>query len=634
MDVSVGKEIDGYQILDVLGRGGMGVVYKAEDLALSRKVALKMIDPALAGDESFLRRFRAEARALARVDSPYIVSVHALRQTDFGLFIVMEYVEGGTIADIVCEGPMPWTQALPLVKQMLHAFDHAHGVGVVHRDIKPRNIMLTPDGVVKVTDFGLAKLHQQNVEATVTQGIAGTLFYMSPEQVKGQRDLDHRADLYSLGMTIYEMLAGQVPLDRSESEYVVLKRIVEEAFPPPTQFVPDLPDALVSIVMKALEKDPAKRYQSAREMLNDLAAFEGSQATTQSASNELKPAVRSAEASVVRSPLLIGAAAMLIVLLAAAGFLGYRAWFSSAPSALLSVTTMPEGVTVYLGDDVIGETPLSDWAVEQGPLPLRLVKDGYVPVDTTLFADTAGPLRLDLQLAETSDARSATGIITSIPGDADVWINGRQVGRTPYTLEEAAPGRLAIVLQKEGYEDWERRQELVPGEIYTIAATLQRAAGDDGGNDRSTPPPRTSTGTLTVEADAGGRLAVDGRPVSASGPLTLETGTHTVTCGEPPHHAETSVTVAARRSHVVTCYFRSSVNVVTTMADGTSTWASIWINGESRGLAPSELKLDPGTYRISVQRDGFDVLDEEKTLVLKPGFEPQTYPLAFQIKKK
>ena len=155
MDLEIGQEIDGYKIRGVLGRGGMGVVYEAEDVALSRAVALKAINPGLTEDAQFIRRFQTEARVLAKVNSPYIVGVHALRQTDLGLFIVMEFVEGGTLADRLDEGLMPLAEALKIIRQMILAFEHAHKAGVIHRDIKPANIMLTTGGVVKVTDFGL-----------------------------------------------------------------------------------------------------------------------------------------------------------------------------------------------------------------------------------------------------------------------------------------------------------------------------------------------------------------------------------------------------------------------------------------------------------------------------------------------
>ena len=630
MDLPVGIEIDGYRILEVLGRGGMGVVYKAEDIALSKMVALKMIHPSLAKDESFLRRFRAEARALARIDSQYIVRVHALRPTDHGLFIVMEYVEGGTIADSISQGPMSASKALPVIKQMLQAFEHAHSVGVVHRDIKPSNIMLTPTGVIKVTDFGLAKLHQQNVEATVTQGIAGTLSYMSPEQVKGQRDLDHRSDLYSLGMTMYEMLAGEVPLDKSQGEFAVLKSIVEDVPPPPSKYVPTLPEGLTRIVMRALEKDPAQRYQSAREMLEDVEEFA---AANPSKEKRKDPGIKtSIEEPASRRLVFFGTAAALI-LTAAAALLVFQPWASDNPAPLLSVTTVPAGATVYVGSSVIGETPIRDYAVTKGPVSIQLRKAGFLPVDTTLISEAGAPLSIRFDLdADASYVGKASGTITSTPSDAEVLIDEREVGRTPYTLDETAPAQLVIRLRKDGFEDWEREQEVLPGENYALAATLQPTRDSRTDGSTTTEAQRTGgTGSLIVRADPGGHLEVDGNEANVGVPLTLRAGRHAITCGEEPHHLETTLTISAAQTLDVTCFFRSTVNIVTAMADGSSTWASIWINGQNHGLTPAELTLDPGTYRISVQREGFRMIDDERTLVLTPALEPQTVPLAFRI---
>src|SRR5690606_5124370 len=270
-DPLIGQEVDGFRILDELGRGGMGVVYKAEDVALARAVALKMIARDLACDESFVRRFRSEARALARIDSPYITSIYALRRTESGLFIVMEFIGGGTFGGRMERGALSWAEVRGPVLEMITALEHAHGVGVVHRDIKPGNILLTEAGRVKVTDFGLAKLHETDGGATVTKGIAGTLHYMSPEQVKGERNLDGRSDLYSLGMTIYEALTGRLPFERGGSEFSTMRTIVEEAFPPPDRFAKKLPPGLSDAVMKALAKDPDARYPNAAAM---RAAFE------------------------------------------------------------------------------------------------------------------------------------------------------------------------------------------------------------------------------------------------------------------------------------------------------------------------------------------------------------------------
>ena len=281
-DSIVGKEVSGYRVEEVLGRGGMGVVYKAEDLALQRPVAMKRLNPQLAGDESFLSRFRSEARAIARVDSPYIVQIFTLSETEIGLVIVMEYVEGRTLKQRIVAGETGWKESLPLMQQMLTALQHAHGAGVIHRDVKPQNILLSDiilaHGVrAKMTDFGLAKVNTTGDRSrTVTEGVYGTLYYMSPEQVEGYGEIDHRSDLYSLGMTFYEMLAGQLPFEEDSTEYTIMRTIVEEDLPGLGTFAPEVPDDLRDIVMTAVAKDPEDRFQSAEEMRNALGELEES----------------------------------------------------------------------------------------------------------------------------------------------------------------------------------------------------------------------------------------------------------------------------------------------------------------------------------------------------------------------
>ena len=270
-DSLIGQTIDGYRIEDVIGRGGMGTVYKAVDVALDKTVALKIISPHLAEDETFLKRFRAEAKALARLDAPGIVRVLTLRETERGVFIVMEYVEGDTLSTLVRRhAPFDWERALPLFRQILEAIHHAHASGVLHRDLKPSNILVTEDGQVKMTDFGLAKIQTSDADLTTTFETAGTIYYMSPEQIKGLRHVDERSDLFALGMIGYEVLTGRLPVDKTGSNYAIQHAIVEEPLPPPTEFASDLPEALADWLMTMLAKDPADRFQSADEALAAL----------------------------------------------------------------------------------------------------------------------------------------------------------------------------------------------------------------------------------------------------------------------------------------------------------------------------------------------------------------------------
>ncbi|NBB85303.1 MAG: protein kinase [Bacteroidetes bacterium] len=280
-DPLIGQEVDGYRILEVLGRGGMGVVYRAENLSLGRMEALKVIAPTLLQDARFVQRFQVEARTLAQIHHPNIVTVFAQRHTDVGLYLTMEYVQGHTLADVLVErGALPWPEVYPIAQQLLGAFAYAHTRGIIHRDIKPRNVMLTPEGQVKVMDFGLAKFYQQH-DATQTQGVAGTLYYMSPEQIKGSTTLDQRSDIFSLGMTLYEMLSGRLPFDKSGSQYTIQRSIVEGNLPGPNRFNTDVPRRLSAIVMQALQTDVDARYQQTEDLLEALATYEHERTLTE-----------------------------------------------------------------------------------------------------------------------------------------------------------------------------------------------------------------------------------------------------------------------------------------------------------------------------------------------------------------
>jgi|GEM_PF-3308196 len=274
-DRMIGRIFDKYQIQEVLGRGGMGVVYRAHDTSLDRDVAIKMMDILIAGDPNFLRRFQSEARALAKLNDPNIVSVFSLLETPEGIGIVMEFVRGRTLSDLLKETPLlPVARVLGIFRQVFAALDHAHRGGVIHRDIKPGNVMLTAADVVKVTDFGLAKIQTPD-GTTMTKGTAGTLLYMSPEQIRGIGQVDQRGDIYSAAMALYECLAGGLPFPPDASDYVVANMIVEGNVPPPDTINRLIPQGLTRIVMTAINKDPDRRYQSASEVLSALQQFSG-----------------------------------------------------------------------------------------------------------------------------------------------------------------------------------------------------------------------------------------------------------------------------------------------------------------------------------------------------------------------
>ncbi len=260
---------DRYRIEARIGTGGMAEVYRGVDQVLNRTVAIKVLLPQFARDTSFVERFRREAQAAARLNHPNIVGVFDTGSDDGTQFIVMEFIEGRTLADFLAAGRRPTPgQAAEIAQKICSALAAAHAQGVIHRDIKPGNVMVTRDGTVKVMDFGIARMTSGPETAPQTSAVLGTASYLSPEQAQGG-PVDARTDIYSLGTVLYELLVGRPPFT-GESPMAVAFKQVNEAPVPPSQMNPDVPPRLDAVVMRALSKNPANRYQTALEFSEDL----------------------------------------------------------------------------------------------------------------------------------------------------------------------------------------------------------------------------------------------------------------------------------------------------------------------------------------------------------------------------
>ncbi len=257
-----------YEILEQIGEGGMSYVYKARCRKLNRFVAVKVLKDSFKNNENIVSKFKKEATSIANLSNPNIVNVLDVGSTDDVNYIVMEYVEGKTLKDIIKEKKkIPYDIAITFAIKIARALDCAHKNNIIHRDIKPQNILVTRDGIVKVTDFGIAK---SMTESTIshTNSVLGSAHYFSPEQAKGSY-VDYRTDLYSLGIVLYEMVTGEVPFDGDSPVTVAVKHIQENAVEPKV-LTPEIPDALNYLIMKAISKEPSNRYQTAIEFIEDL----------------------------------------------------------------------------------------------------------------------------------------------------------------------------------------------------------------------------------------------------------------------------------------------------------------------------------------------------------------------------
>jgi serine/threonine-protein kinase len=284
----IGRVVGNYEIVERLGEGGMGTVWRAVDVMLEREVAIKAIRPDLAAEPQIVERFRSEAKILAKVHHPAIATIYSFFRDGGELYLAMEFVRGRTLAQVLRqEGALAWPRAVALTAAALEGIDQVHRTGIIHRDLKPDNLMLTESGDIKVMDFGIARAIGAS-HLTRTGLMVGTLRYMSPEQLRGE-EVDHRADLYSLGVVLYEMLTGRVPFTGG-SEYEAIRAQVEDPPVPPGTLVAGLPPWLDRVVLTALAKFPGQRFESAAAMADSLAAARPSPPSLADLPTHIRPA--------------------------------------------------------------------------------------------------------------------------------------------------------------------------------------------------------------------------------------------------------------------------------------------------------------------------------------------------------
>jgi Tol biopolymer transport system component len=326
----VGTTLLHYRITGRLGSGGMGEVYAAEDTKLQRRVALKLLPPDMAADPERLQRFQREARAVAALNHPNIVTIYSVEESDGVQFLTMELVEGKTLAEVIRPGGLPLGELLPLAVTLVDAVAYAHRHGIVHRDLKPANIMLAEDGRLKVLDFGLAKLKPalSSTESTTLltrslteqHAVVGTAAYMSPEQSEG-RPVDHRSDIFSLGVVLYEMACGRRPF-QGDSFFSIISSILKDTPAPVSSVNRVMPASLDRIITRALAKDPADRFQDAVELAAELRVVQEQRAPARVVASLVRAVAGSRRAR--RAMLVISAVALLAIV--AAGVLKVAPW--------------------------------------------------------------------------------------------------------------------------------------------------------------------------------------------------------------------------------------------------------------------------------------------------------------------
>lgn len=624
----IGHEIDGYRIEGVLGIGGMGIVFKATQIELSRKVALKIINPSLAHEESFLRRFKAEARALARIHHPNIVVVYNFKDFERGFYIAMEYVEGITLADYMRKKKcIPWQEAIPIFQQVLSALQYTHNRGIIHRDIKPSNLILQESHFVKITDFGLAKILQESASShdnTLTVNSGGTLLYMPPEQIRGLNNVDHRGDLFSVGMTLYEAITGQLPFDKNESGYYIQKKIVEESFQDIRKHAPTIPRPLARAIMKAIEKEPHKRFQSAAEM---IAALEetGLAMYPSHASSPLPPPPVSPIPFSEYSNRLYAILGILIVgltfIITASNARALTDFFQTLlPSKPITLAEQLENNPrhgpgestlsqrerpVNRQASVVTEPPLHEVEPEPAvreeelapastspPAPLR--SPGSFPSQH----ETRQPFTTPQEFAEPSAIQATTGSvrITSTPRSADVHINGIYRGQTPLFLDDLGVGALEVELRKENHIPLLIQDLVQPLDITYIEGVLTPIKG---------------VFRLTVNPPS--TIYINGRIVTPAPQGTFEipllATEHEVSVSNARFGEWTrTVSIQPNDTTAQAIDFTKKIKIVVTAFDseGHGLPAEIYVDEKPTGrYTPSPIEISPGMHNIRVVLDGY-----------------------------
>ncbi len=387
MDELIGKTVGAYTIVEKIGEGGMAVVYKGYQESLNRYVAIKILREELAHDAEFINRFRREALAIANLNHPNILHVYDAGVAYGHYYLVMDYAEGGSLQDLLRRGPCDIGWTISIVSQLADALDHAHQRGLVHRDVKPSNVLLTRDGHPLLTDFGIAKVLYESASLTRTGATLGTPDYMAPEQIQGQ-PVDGRTDIYALGVMLYEMLAGWTPF-RASTPVATLYRQVNEPPPPLRQANISVPPWLEAVVERALAKQPAARYQRASELAQDLRrqAVSAAPSYLPSSAQIVPPPVPSIPTVATsrstarrRSPVLVGLAVLAVLLLAAVVVAGYAllregglGWPAASPTLVVIVIppqpTEPSSPTQAVEPTLPQVAPSSPTATRPAPPP-------------------------------------------------------------------------------------------------------------------------------------------------------------------------------------------------------------------------------------------------------------------------
>jgi serine/threonine protein kinase len=558
------KDERNYQILSTIATGGTAVLYKAIQTSLDRFVVVKRLHSHLISDPNFTKRFELEAKAAASLDHENIVRIIDFGSSHDNYYIVMECIDGLSLKEILgSHGILDQELSLLIVREVCLGLDHAHQRGIIHRDIKPANIMITTDGQVKITDFGLAKLHQSQTQQTVANTLLGTPLYMSPEQAIGE-NVDGRSDLFSLGTMCYEMLTGTQPF-QGDNYAVVIQNILHGSVPQPSRLRKNINSDAESIIMKAMSREPGKRPRTALEMARAIESVLG-QEKILSAKAKLRRLVQGKDAGSFNDSTMRSSKASRA-----------RKYVPRAVAAIMAVAAVLILLTNPAGLDTI-RTRIST----------LFTPDPLAPSEGTWNAghsEMLGPVRFEPILLPDYNDSTMAAHDTSVVIDSALNPVDESVAPETGLPDTAVPDTAAAAAAPE----------------TTADSTLTRAEGEK-------PEVAPAVGYIDIAVDPGASIYIDGERRSFGthlGPVELSVGSHEILC-QREGYCEYSESVSIKNGEM------SKRNILLQKVTGgihfeTEPGAMIYINGTYKGLTPTSrpIVLPAGTCRIELKKAGY-----------------------------